>query len=109
MTMNVGEDNSTNEFYQMMDNVVAVGKFLKRDKLIIVGEVGYSPVQEGSDEMPIRSREYYIGYRFNKKLGAYAGLMDKAYGIRLSRSHCFFSRSCWTWAKRSNAWSDGSL
>ena len=91
MTLNVGEDNSTNEFYQMMANVVAVGKFLKRDKLLIVGEVGYSPVEEGSDEMPIRSREYYIGYRFNKKLGAYAGLMDKAYGIRLV-DHTAFSR-----------------
>lgn len=38
------------------------------------------------------SREHYVGYRPNKRIGFYLGLMDGAYGIRIP-DHITFSRS----------------
>jgi hypothetical protein len=72
-------------------------KFLENDKLTVVGEVGYSPPSATSraanqSARKIRSREHYVGYRISPEVGVYAGLMDKAYGIRVAE-HIAFSRT----------------
>jgi hypothetical protein len=55
------------------------------DRFVAVINYGYSPKPRGQDkEMDEwRSREHYMGYRFTPKFGLYAGLMDKAYGLRV--------------------------
>ncbi len=55
------------------------------DRFITVINYGYSPKPTGSNEdmKEWRSREHYMGFRFTPKFGLYAGLMDKAYGLRV--------------------------
>ncbi|HXH30382.1 MAG TPA: hypothetical protein VNJ01_06195 [Bacteriovoracaceae bacterium] len=68
-------------------------KFGQNDKFVAVGNYGYAPLPEGVEEQTEwRSREHYVGYRFTPKFGVYAGLMDKAYGIKVLE-HIAFSRS----------------
>lgn len=70
-------------------------KFGENDKFIFAadyGKVPLSPVlEEGESDQKYRSRALYAGYRFNSKLGIYAGLMDKVYGIRVIE-HIAYSR-----------------
>ena len=89
MAMNVGEDNSTNEFYQMMmANVVAVGKFYNRINYSLSAKLVALRFKEGSDDTPSEVGTTSVTGLI-KNLGAYAGLMDKAYGIKLSRPLLF--------------------
>ena len=88
---NLGDDTQETEFLNMVAEVTVVTKFLKRDRLIAVADIGYSPQGSDEDALPIRTREHYIGYRFNKFWGAYLGMLDKAFGIRLV-DHRAYSR-----------------
>jgi hypothetical protein len=76
----------------MQASVNVVMKFLQ-DKLLVVGDIGYAPkpASSGDDVEEYRSREHYIAYRVNNNVGVYAGLMDKAYGLRLD-NHTAYSR-----------------
>lgn len=84
-----------NKWLNMQADARAVLKFGEQDKLTIVGNIGYSPIAEqvSSDveDSTWRSREYYIGYRFNESIGMYVGLMDKVYGIKVIE-HIAYSR-----------------
>ncbi len=55
------------------------------DRFVTVINYGYSPKPTGTEEDmdEWRSREHYVGFRFTPKFGVYAGLMDKAYGLRV--------------------------
>lgn len=92
----IDNDNSEAEIIHMDANITLVGKFLENDKLVAVFNFGYAPDPRGrtglEDEPNYRSREHYLGYRFTPKLGIYAGLMDKVFGIRIP-DHIAFSRS----------------
>lgn len=95
LSRNLGEDNVKDEYMTMDLNATVVAKFLARDKLTFVGQIAYSPkprALKDSDMQEYRSREHYVGYRFNKELGVYAGLMDKVFGIRVP-DHIAFSRT----------------
>lgn len=64
------------------------------DRFVTVINYGYSPKPQGSTQTmdEWRSREHYMGYRFTPKFGLYAGLMDKAYGLRVIE-HTMVSRT----------------
>jgi hypothetical protein len=66
----------------------------KNDKLVAVMNYGYAPLptQVTADEPEWRSREHYIGYRPTSKVGVYAGLMDKVYGIKVIE-HIAYART----------------
>lgn len=68
-------------------------KFGENDKFVAVGNYGYSPLPEEQKDTQSewRSREHYLGYRFTPKFGVYAGLMDKAFGIKVIE-HIAYSR-----------------
>jgi hypothetical protein len=92
------KDDAESEFITMDAGIALAMTFLD-NKMIVVGQGGYAPVPlsvRGSgaeDEVKeYRSREHYVGYRFDKELGIYAGLMDKVYGIRVP-DHTAYSRS----------------
>jgi len=92
-----GQKSQENEYITMQASANVVLRFGpqdNKDKFIIVLEGGYAPTprsNKSSTEENYRSREHYIGYRFNQSWGLYAGLMDKAYGIRVP-DHIAFSR-----------------
>jgi hypothetical protein len=97
MIRDFGGSNSVSSWITMQASGQLILKFLPEDRLTIVGELGYNPPStqaSGANQAnkPLRSREHYIGYRFNPEIGAYAGLMDKAYGLRVSE-HIAFSRT----------------
>ncbi len=86
LVRNPGSSNSeTKQWINMQADARVILKFGKNDRLVSVVNYGYSPkptgIKEDMDEW--RSREHYVGYRFTPKIGVYAGLMDKAYGIRV--------------------------
>lgn len=91
---NYSQKNQKNEWINMDGSAALVLKFLENDKLTFVGQISYAPkprTAKGSyDEY--RSREHYVGYRFTKAFGLYAGFMDKVFGIRVP-DHAAFSRS----------------
>lgn len=68
------------------------------DRLFAVMTFGYvpppsnTPTGQSSDTSNLISRELYLAYRFSKEWGIYAGLMDIAYGIRISE-HTAYSRT----------------
>ena len=69
-------------------------KFGENDRFIAVGNVGYAPPDRAApkDKQDTwRSREYYMGYKITPKIGVYAGLMDKIYGIKIVE-HIAYSR-----------------
>ena len=70
-------------------------KFGESDKLIFSGDYGRMPELKspppGTDSRKYRSRNLFVGYRFNSKLGIYTGLMDKVYGLRVVE-HTSYSR-----------------
>jgi hypothetical protein len=89
------KDSKQND-YITMDASVAAAMTFYDEKLIAVGQIGYAPtpitVKARGDELEeYRSREYYVGYRLEKEIGIYAGLMDKVYGIRVP-DHRAYSR-----------------
>ncbi len=90
-------DEAEKDYFITMDlNATVVAKFLKRDKLTLVGQIGYAPkplaLAGQNDIETYRSREHYVGYRVAKEFGIYVGLMDKVFGIRLP-DHIAFSRT----------------
>lgn len=92
-----GKPNAKDDYIHMDASIGAVAKFLEGDRLIISAQIGYAPEPRsahgsGKKYDDYRSREHYIGFRFTKQFGLYAGLMDKAYGIRVP-DHIAFSRT----------------
>lgn len=77
----------------MQADARVVLKFGENDKFIAVGNFGYAPLPQNftGSTSEWRSREYYVGYRATPKFGLYAGLMDKAFGIKVIE-HIAFSR-----------------
>ncbi|MGZ3723076.1 MAG: hypothetical protein ACXVA9_09110 [Bdellovibrionales bacterium] len=94
---NPGKSSEKTQWINMDASATLVAKFLENDKFILVGNIGYAPtpLQEagsGKSYKNFRSREYYAGYRYSPEFGVYAGLMDKAFGIRVP-DHIAFSRT----------------
>jgi hypothetical protein len=93
---NYDESSEKDSFIIMDLSATVVAKLLQKDKLTFVGQIGYSPkpraLEDDPDVVEYRSREHYVGYRFAKEFGVYAGLMDKVFGIRIP-DHTAFSRS----------------
>jgi len=92
-----GKDSSKPQWVNMDASASLVLKFLENDKLILVGDIGYAPTpleEQGSSQKydNYRTRNAYIGYRFTQSFGVYAGLMDKAFGIRVP-DHIAYSRT----------------
>ncbi len=71
-------------------------KFGQNDKFIFAADYGKVPLpaqlDPGESDQKYRSRNLYIGYRYNSSVGVYAGLMDKVYGLRVIE-HIAFSRT----------------
>lgn len=88
--------NEEKRWITMQMDFRAAVKFGENDRFIAVADIGKDPRREqsipGIGDDRTRSRNHYIGYRFNKKIGLYAGLMDKAYGLRIVE-HIAFSRT----------------
>ncbi len=55
------------------------------DRFLAVVNYGYTikPAGSATETDQWKSREHYLGFRFTPKIGLYAGLMDKVYGIRV--------------------------
>jgi hypothetical protein len=92
-----GKSTEKTQWINMDASAALVAKFFENDKLIFVGNIGYAPtplqeVGSGKGYANYRSRESYIGYRVTQAFGIYAGLMDKAFGIRVP-DHIAFSRT----------------
>ena len=92
----VQNPGSTNNEQKKWINMQADARLIlksENDKLVAVMNYGYAPLPAsfGKDEPEWRSREHYVGYRFNPKFGLYAGLMDKAYGVKVIE-HIAFAR-----------------
>lgn len=87
--------NENKQWITMQADVRAALKFGENDKFLLVGDYGHTPPRQqnipGMTDERYRSRNLYFGYRPSKSLGLYAGLMDKAYGIRVVE-HTAFSR-----------------
>jgi hypothetical protein len=77
----------------MQADARVIVKLGENDKFIAVGNYGYSPLPENlkGEQPEWRSREHYLGFRPTPKFGVYAGLMDKAFGIKIIE-HIAFSR-----------------
>lgn len=91
-----GTGQQKGQWITMDASAALVAKFLTNDKLTFVGQISYAPTPlaskgDGKTYSNYRSRETYMGYRFTKGFGLYAGLMDKAFGIRVP-DHIAFSR-----------------
>ncbi|MBU6153656.1 MAG: hypothetical protein KGP28_05075 [Bdellovibrionales bacterium] len=96
MVQAFGTSNAKSSWINMQGSGQLILKFLNDDRLIMVGEIGYNPPSPqaraaNQNQKILRSREHYVGYRFNPEFGVYAGFMDKAYGIRVAE-HIALSR-----------------
>ncbi|PWU17461.1 MAG: hypothetical protein C5B49_08835 [Bdellovibrio sp.] len=94
---NPGQAGGKTRWITMDASAALVAKFLTDDRLIFVGQLSYAPqplAEQGSGRAyaNYRSRDLYAGFRFTKSFGIYAGLMDKAFGIRVP-DHIAFSRT----------------
>lgn len=94
----VRNPNSSSQEKTMWINMQAdarlILKFGENDRFIAAGNVGYAPPEKNASttkQDKWRSREYYMGYKITPKIGVYAGLMDKIYGIRIIE-HIAYSR-----------------
>ena len=89
------EKDEIKKWINMQADARLILKFGENDKFIAVGNIGYAPEAQspppGKEQSEWRSREYYLGYRITPRLGVYAGLMDKVYGIRVIE-HSAYSR-----------------
>lgn len=87
--------NETKQWINMQADARVILKFGENDRFISVINYGYSPlpqsVPQGTSSSTWRSREHYVGFKFTPKFGVYAGLMDKAYGLKVIE-HIAFSR-----------------
>ncbi len=93
---NFSQKNQQDQWINMDGSAALALKFLDKDKLTMVAQISYAPAPAASRSGGVkyeeyRTREHYIGYRFSKEFGLYAGLMDKAFGIRVP-DHVAFSR-----------------
>lgn len=88
--------NEKKQWITMQEDVRLTLKFGENDKYIFVGDYGHVPELQqpppGNHKQKYRSRNLYLGYRVSPKLGIYAGLMDKVYGIRVVE-HIAYSRT----------------
>ncbi|MFZ4713144.1 MAG: hypothetical protein ACOYL6_05520 [Bacteriovoracaceae bacterium] len=94
LTRSYGTKQEKTEFIHMQSDVNVVVKLGVRDQFISSITYGYVPTpinKQAPNESNYRSREHYMGYRFNPELGLYTGLMDKAFGLRVA-DHNAFSR-----------------
>lgn len=96
---NFGENNEQNEFIHMQADANVVLKFGQRDQFLSSFTFGYAPIpraqqntSQANDIEKYRSREHYLGWKINSQFGIYAGLMDKAFGIRVAE-HTAYSRT----------------
>lgn len=94
----VSNPNSSKErkdWIQMQLDARLALKFGENDKFLFVGDYGYVPELRnpppGTHDQRYRSRNLFVGYRANKQVGVYAGLMDKVYGLRIVE-HIAYSR-----------------
>lgn len=85
--------NEQKRWINMQADARLILKFGENDRFVAVGQYGYAPLPQNLEgEQPEwRSREHYIGYRVTPKVGLYAGLMDKAFGIKVIE-HIAFAR-----------------
>jgi hypothetical protein len=85
----------TKEWITMQQDVRITLKFGENDKFIFSGDYGRIPELSNpppaTDDEKYRSRNLFLGYRLNPKMGIYAGLMDKVYGLRVVE-HIAYSR-----------------
>lgn len=81
------------KWINMQADARVILKFGENDRFITVLNYGYAPLPDGlkGEQDEWRSREHYMGFKFTPKFGLYAGLMDKAYGIKVIE-HIAFSR-----------------
>ncbi|WPU66120.1 hypothetical protein [Peredibacter starrii] len=90
------KESETKEWINMQADARVILKFGENDKFVMVGNIGYAPEPQstvpGKEQGEWRSREYYMGYRITPRLGAYVGLMDKIYGLRVIE-HIAYSRA----------------
>lgn len=94
LVQNPGSSSSeeTRWINMQMDGRVIL-KFGENDKFISVFNYGYAPLPPGSEKQSEwRSREHYLGYRINPKVGFYVGSMDKVFGIKIVE-HIAYSRT----------------
>lgn len=91
-----GGRKETKRWINMQLDARAIVKFGENDRFVAVGNFGYAPSPQTlptkEKQSDWRSREYYLGYRFTPKVGVYAGLMDKVFGLKVIE-HIAFSRT----------------
>lgn len=89
-------ETETKQWINMQGDARLILKFGENDKFIAAGNIGYAPEPanpiSGDKQSEWRSREYYLGYRITPRLGLYAGLMDKVYGLRVVE-HIAYART----------------
>ncbi|MBL7716364.1 MAG: hypothetical protein JNL01_12935 [Bdellovibrionales bacterium] len=92
MVTGVGTSQSLSQWLNMQ----AEGSLTVRntkETFVASGTFGYVPVpQTKKSQTNIStwiSREHYVGVRLNKELGAYAGLMDTVFGIRVADHNAY--------------------
>ncbi len=94
LVQNPGSTRSEQKrWINMQADARAIVKFGENDRFVGVANYGYSPVPENlkGEEPEWRSREHYLGFRVTPKVGVYAGLMDKVFGVKVIE-HIAFSR-----------------
>lgn len=92
----LGQKNEDNELIHMQGDANITLRLNEARNIILSASIGYAPTplaQEENEEVKnYRTREHYIGYRPNPKIGMYLGLMDKIYGVRIAE-HTTFGRA----------------
>ncbi len=89
--------NPQSRFIHMQADFTNVFRFDENDRVIAVANFGYAPTPRNiSRDIPQAdktwiSREHYVKVEASENLRVYAGLLDKAYGIRVP-DHEAFSR-----------------
>jgi hypothetical protein len=85
--------NEEKRWINMQADARAIIKLGERDRFIGIMNYGYAPLPQNlkGEQTEWRSREHYLGFRVTSKLGVYAGLMDKVFGVKVIE-HIAFSR-----------------
>lgn len=92
---NPGSSASTTQFINMQADVNTAIIFDQDQKYLVAGSIGYQPPNQAQTTVKQDewiSREHYLRVQWSEQLYIYAGLMDKAFGIR-TPDHTAFSRS----------------
>lgn len=93
LTNQFRRDNSESEYIPMEAKVGLTTQWGKDKSFIFSGSISYNPGRSDNDvEDKWRSREHFLGYRSKKGWGVYAGLLDKAFGLRIP-DHNAYSKS----------------